>query len=837
MMLASVYCCSMVKTATLCRWMHGLHLLLSPQGPSPAVLEAVLCTLAVLATANGCSDQPLPPEEGPPTFEAAATASSSPMGTAAGWLVAQPLAPLVTLLSHAAPRVQARALRLLRLRVAAGGAAAACEAASPEAEVVGPAVALVARGPCPVQLAALRLLRQLVVVDGALGSTGGQGAAAAAAAQRAGLAEALGLLLLQPPMANAAAPASSGPKAARGAPATGPPEAGAPPGGELIENSAVEAEGARLLGALARVSPAAAAQFISARGIEALAALLPDPPQDQQAARSNNDPATLAGAAAALGQGCSDSAGPGSRPQTVSSRPPTGGANGGSVASRQATSEPSTMAALGLAAAGCGATAASPPVDRHASGAGALRVSAAAPPAWAPPDGASRPLPMPAHKARSDEVLAEVLAALSALLAHREAAACTMSEPCQPRQQAKPCLAAAPPPGEAGETGPTCCGGAVMTTALEGRLHAPFALGFAQQLLALVGPVQPARAATTDQLAMEQGPAGALPAHSGDKKSGSGSARKAPAVASDEAGRKAAMEVAGSKMPGSQVCRRGHVTVCGRSTCMAPWWILHAWCQQVHVHAAACLTLMLWHHAHPIQQAAWRQPQHATEDVVTQQLPSTSAVPLQIQAGALSCLEGLCGIEGFWPGAASGGLWPQLQRLVADVAATASQLPAAMQQQGAEAPGAAASGNGTSRNTSAAGVFLHAAASLLGAAGARSTPQQAAELGLADALKSLAAASARLLPMHGQNAADGGLGDTGVGVEATNARLVQADVARALMTLPASAFAAPLRPPPPSPPPTPPPPPLPTSLFSWDLLGRPAGVVDVWPALAPRTTF
>jgi len=47
-------------------------------------------------------------------------------------------------------------------------------------------------------------------------------------------------------------------------------------------------------------------------------------------------------------------------------------------------------------------------------------------------------------------------------------------------------------------------------------------------------------------------------------------------------------------------------------------------------------------------------------------------------------------------------------------------------------------------------------------------------------------------------------------------------LARAILALPAPLFVAPARPPLPSPAPTPPPDPMPTNLFAWDALGRPA---------------
>lgn len=179
-----------------------------------------------------------------------------------------------------------------------------------------------------------------------------------------------------------------------------------------------------------------------------------------------------------------------------------------------------------------------------------------------------------------------------------------------------------------------------------------------------------------------------------------------------------------------------------------------------------------------------------------------------VRSGAMACLEQALRLPAFWQ-AAKQVYRGKLHVLVADVAAASSQLQGFAEH-------------------------LLPMSSLLGVMGeCCSSAAEVEQIQLVPAFKAVAAASCTTMPPGaGQN--------SNMAVETAAAswtggwrlssrsqfEVLHCCVARALMALPADLFVAPPRPPLPSPPPTPPPPPLPTTLFTWDLLGRPPTVTD-----------
>jgi hypothetical protein len=323
------------------------------------------------------------------------------------WLSRQSLWPLAALVSHAPPRVQVHALRLLLLwtvDIAAAEQVAAAGLVKLAAALVTAAardIRLGAAAPCSVVLAALRLLRRLLSEAAAEGVTamlmaGDMGAA--------GLPDTLVELLIRQTLA--ATPASTGqPAATAKAPRSSSTAAGVP--AEEVQ----QLEAARLLAALVHAAPGAVtASLIHSGTAEALAALLPDASLEE-------------GVGDAVAQTAGPCAGAGAAPPGAThgtSRPPTG-AN----STRAHTSS-------GGGRSSCPTEDALPPLPLDNGGAAARRESASnaaalgAASSEAAADDAIRRAghrrwPLPAHKAASPSIECEVLAALEGLLGCQEA--------------------------------------------------------------------------------------------------------------------------------------------------------------------------------------------------------------------------------------------------------------------------------------------------------------------------------------------------------------------------------------------------------------------------------
>lgn len=407
------------------------------QGPSPNLLDGALRALASLATISNT-----PTDIGPDDYQQYQSddlsSSTEFVGVGgaqcdaldvAAWLMQQPLQPLSALLSHASPRVQARALRLLLPRTSSSAAAAEATAMGMVERLAGMAAGASAQH--AVRLGAIRALQRLLSADPVAGGTLGS---TVAAMHRARLADALVNQLLQPnasAAAAAAAAAAAPPKGSKGAGVGGAAAAAA--AAADAQRAALDFQSARLLAALLEASPATAEELIAAGAVEALAALLPDAPPPEKV----NNP-HLAGAAGAEAQAAAMAADTASRPQTSSSRPhttsssrpptessraPNPGSEG--LGAVPAGSRPGTTGNIEVPAGGheagraslsTAATAAEVPLDPRA----------ASPAGMGPqptPAAASAAYQLPAHKAVSLQLQGEVLAVLAALLASQELSA------------------------------------------------------------------------------------------------------------------------------------------------------------------------------------------------------------------------------------------------------------------------------------------------------------------------------------------------------------------------------------------------------------------------------